>query len=176
MAVAVRMAVEVKLLPWCIEDTDQGIAACLNRWAASRRGRPDLSGEMLSAVEQIRGILAANLHGRFVHQHVDEKTGRLAYATPAEPAKRDIFGYVKDGRILVEPTAWRRVLCAGSDPEKIARHLREEGILHADTAGNKLQRQEKVLRGESVVKGRFYALDMRILDDGAGTGPKDPSS
>jgi hypothetical protein len=102
--------------------------------------------------------------------------GRLVYATPAEATKRETLGYVKEGRILVEPTAWRQVLCAGFDPEKTARHLRDEGLLLPDTAGNKLQRQEKVLRGEAVAKGRFYVLDMSILEDAAGTGPKEASS
>jgi hypothetical protein len=96
-------------------------------------------------------------------------------ATPAEATKRDTLGYAKDGRILVEPTAWRQVLCAGFDPEKTARHLRDEGLLLPDAAANKLQRQEKVLRGEAVSKARFYVLDIRILDDAAGTGPKESS-
>jgi hypothetical protein len=42
--------------------------------------------------------------------------------------------------------------------------------------GGKLQRQEKVLRGGDVATARFYVLDSKILDDGAGTGPKDGSS
>jgi hypothetical protein len=75
---------------------------------------------------------------------------------------------VKDKRILVEPSAWRTVLCAGFDPEKTARHLRNEGLLHTDPG--KLQRQEKILRGGSVEKGRFYCLDMRILEDAAAPG------
>ena len=70
--------------------------------------------------------------------------GNLEYANPADATKRDTLGYVKDGRILVEPTAWRGVLCAGYDPVKTARHLRTEGLLMADEAGGKLQRQEKV--------------------------------
>ena len=80
---------------------------------------------------------------------------------------------MKDKRILVEPSAWRTVLCTGFDPEKTARHLREEGLLHTDPG--KLQRQEKILRGGSVETGRFYCLDMRILEDGAGTGPNEAS-
>ena len=81
---------------------------------------------------------------------------------------------MKDGRILVDPTAWRSVLCAGYDPEKTARHLKNEGLLIADEG--KLQHQEKVKRGGDVVKTRFYVLDPKILDDAAGTGPKEASS
>ena len=80
---------------------------------------------------------------------------------------------MKDGRILVEPTAWRGVLCAGYDPDKTARHLRTEGLLLADEG--KLQRKEKVKRGGEVVSARFYVLDAKILDDGAATGPKESS-
>ena len=142
------------------------------RWLTSRKGRLDLTGEMLSAIEQIRTILAADLHGRFIHQRVID--GNLDYATPADVTKRDILGYVKDGRILVEPTAWRSVLCDGYDPEKTARHLKNEGYLIFDDG--KLQYQAKVKRGGDVVKARFYALDLKILDDAAGTGPKEASS
>jgi hypothetical protein len=166
------MAIEANLLPWSIHDTDLGIAACMMRWLRSRKGRLDLTGEMLSAIEQIRTILAADLHGRFIHQRLID--GKLDYANPADANKRDTLGYVKDGRILVEPTAWKSVLCEGYDPEKTARHLKNEGLLIADEG--KLTHQEKVKRGGDVVKGRFYVLDPTILDDTAGTGPKQASS
>jgi len=172
IAAALRMAIEANLLPWSINETDLGVAACMMRWLRSRKGRLDLTGEMLSAIEQIRTILAADLHGRFIHQRLID--GKLDYANPADASKRDTLGYVKDGRILVEPTAWRSVLCAGYDPEKTARHLKNEGLLIADEG--KLTHQEKVKRGGDVVKGRFYVLDPKILDDAAGTGPKEASS
>lgn len=169
VAAALRMAIEAKLLPWSVDETDCGIAACMTRWLASRNGRLDLTGEMLGAIEQIRTILAADLHGRFIHLSVT--SGKLDYVSPAEATKRDTLGYVKDKRILVDPTAWRNVLCAGYDPEKTARHLKNEGLLIADDG--KLRHQEKVKRGGDVVKGRFFALDPKILDDAAGTGPKE---
>jgi hypothetical protein len=99
--------------------------------------------------------------------------GSLITRTPADATKRDTLGYVKDGRILVEPTAWRGELCAGYDAEKTAKHLKAEGLLMADEAGGKLQRQEKVLRGGDVVAARFYVLDTKILDDAAGAGSKE---
>jgi putative DNA primase/helicase len=172
VAAALRMAIEAKLLPWSVDETDCGIAACMTRWLASRNGRLDLTGEMLGAIEQIRTILAADLHGRFIHLSVT--SGKLDYVSPAEATKRDTLGYVKDKRILVDPTAWRNVLCAGYDPEKTARHLKNEGLLIADDG--KLRHQEKVKRGGDVVKGRFFALDPKILDDAAGTGLKGASS
>jgi putative DNA primase/helicase len=170
IAAALRMAIDAGLLPWSINDTDLGVAACMMRWLTSRKGRLDLPGEMLGATEQIRTILAANFHGRFIHQRVID--GNLDYATPADATKPDTLGYVKDGRILVEPTAWRSVLCEGYDPEKTARHLKDEGYLIADDG--KLQHQAKVKRGGDVVKARFYALDRIILDDAVGAGPKEP--
>jgi putative DNA primase/helicase len=171
IAAALRMVIEANLLPWSIEDTDLGIATCMMRWLKSRKGRLDVTGEMLGAIEQIRTILAADLHGRFIHQRLID--GNLDYANPADATKRDTLGYVKNGRILVDPTAWRSVLCAGYDPEKTARHLKNEGLLIADDG--KLQHQEKVKRGGDVVKARFYVLDPKILDDAAGTGPKEAS-
>ena len=172
VAAALRMAIEAKLLPWSSDETDCGIAACLARCLTSGNGRLDLTGEVLGALEQIRAILAADLHGRFIHLRIDDD-GKLDYANPADATKRDTLGYVKDGRILVEPTAWRGELCAGYDPEKTARHLKTEGLLIADDG--KLQRQEKVKRGGDVVKARFYVLDQKILDDAAATGPNESS-
>jgi putative DNA primase/helicase len=168
VAAALRMAIEADLLPWSMDDSDLGIASCLVRWAASRKGRLNLAGEMVSVVEQIRGLLTANLQGRFIHIEING-AGELEYANPSDETKRETLGFVKHGRILVEPTAWRTILCAGFDPEKTARHLRDEGLLASDTA--KLQRQHKILRGGSVEKGRFYDLDMKILEDAAGSGP-----
>jgi hypothetical protein len=173
IAAALRMGIDANLLPWSRDDTDLGVAACMMRWLESRKGRLDITSEMLSAIEQIRTILNANLHGRFIHQRLSGDR-KLDYATPADATKRDTLGYVKDGRILVEPTAWRSVLCAGYDPEKTARHLKNEGYLIADEG--KLQHQEKVKRGGVVENARFYALDLKILDDTTGTRPKDPSS
>ena len=172
VAAALRMAIEAGLLPWSIDETDLGIAACMTRWLKSRNGPLDVTGEMLGAIEQIRIILARDLHGRFIHQRVID--GQLDYNSPADATKRDTLGYVKDGRILVDPTAWRSVLCAGYDPEKTARHLKNEGLLIA--GDGKLQHQEKVKRGGDVVKTRFYVLDPKILDDAAGTGPQEASS
>jgi uncharacterized protein (DUF927 family) len=173
IAAALRMAIEAGLLPWSVADTDLGVAACMMRWLESRKGRLDVTGEMLSAIEQIRTILSANLHGRFIHQRLDDE-GNLEYATPADATKRDTLGYLKDGIILIEPTAWRSVLCEGFDPVKTARHLKNEGFLITDEG--KLQRQAKVIRGDMVVKARFYALNLKILDDAAGTGAQEPSS
>ena len=73
VAAALRMGIEAELLPWSIEFIDLGIAACMTRWIASRNGRLDLAGEMLGAIEQIRAILAADLHGRFIHQRADRR-------------------------------------------------------------------------------------------------------
>jgi hypothetical protein len=173
VAAALRMGIEAGLLPWTYEDTDVGVAACIARWATNRAGRLDLAGEMVSAVEQIREILAADLHGRFIHLQRNEDDGQLEYVSLSDENKRDTLGFVKDGWILVEPTAWRSVLCAGFDPEKTARHLRHEGLLVADEG--KLQKQERVLRGGGPAKGRFYTLDMRILEEAAGTGPREVS-
>jgi len=172
IAAALRMAIEANLLPWSVDETDCGIAACMARWLTSRNGRLDVTGEMLGATEQIRTILAASFHGRFIHQRLID--GKLDYADPADANKRDTLGYVKAGRILVDPTGWRSVLCAGYDPEKTARHLKNEGLLIADEG--KLTHQEKVKRGGDVVKARFYVLDPKILDDAAGTGPKETSA
>ncbi len=170
VAAALRMAIEAGLLPWAVEDTDLGVAACMVRWAGTRKGRLDLAGEMVSAVEQIRAILVANIHGRFIHLQLNDETRVLEYCGFDE-LKRDTLGFVKDGRILIEPSAWQNLFCAGFDPKKTAEHLKAEGLLHHDPGS--LQHQSKVLRGGLSQNGRFYAVDMRILEDAVGTGPKE---
>ena len=132
VAAALRMAIEAKLLPWSIEETDCGVAACMVRWLTSRNGRLDLTGEVLGAVEQIRDYSRRRTSTADSSIYASSIDGKLDYANPADATKRDTLGYVKDGRILVEPTAWRSVLCAGYDPEKTARHLKAEGLLIAD--------------------------------------------
>jgi putative DNA primase/helicase len=170
VAAALRMAIGAGLLPWTVEETDLGVAACMVRWASARKGRLGLAGEMVAVVEQIRAILVANIHGRFIHLQLSEETGELEYCGSDE-SKRDTLGFVKGGLILIEPSAWRDVFCAGYDAKKTAEHLKAEGLLHHDPES--LQQQSKVLRGGSVQKGRFYALDMRVLEDAVGTGPKE---
>ena len=91
VAAALRMAIEAKLLPWSIDDTDCGVAACMTRCLTSRKGRLDLTGEVVGAIEQIRTILAADLHGRFIHLRIDDD-GKLEYANPADATKRDTLG------------------------------------------------------------------------------------
>jgi putative DNA primase/helicase len=169
VAAALRMGVEAKLLPWDTDLTDCGIAVCMTRWLTNRNGRLDLTGEVLGAVERIRTILAATIHGRFIHLRINSE-GKLDYASPADATKRDTLGYVKEGRILVEPTAWRNELCAGYDPIKTAQHLKTENLLFEDEAGGKLQRKEKVLRGDAVATSRFYVVSVDILNDAGGTG------
>jgi hypothetical protein len=96
IAAALRMAIEAKLVPWSVDDTDCGVAACMTRWAKCRNGRLDLASEMLGAVEQIQRILAGDLHGRFIHQRIN-CDGKLEYANPADATKRDTLGYLKAG-------------------------------------------------------------------------------
>jgi putative DNA primase/helicase len=175
VAAALRMGVEAKLLPWAIDDIDCGVAACMARCLTNRNGRLDLAGEILGAVEQIRTILAANLHGRFIHLRINSSDGKLEHASPSDVTKRDTLGYVKDGRILVEPTAWRSVLCAGYDPTKTAQHLSTEKLLFPDEAG-RMSRKEKILQGQTPESRRFYVLDQKILEDLAATLAQDATS
>ena len=156
VAAALRMAIEAGLLPWTYEDTDLGVAACMVRWAGGRKGRLDLAGELVNVVEQIRGILAANLHGRFIHQQLNEE-GALEYANASDETKRDTLGFVKDKRILVEPSAWRTVLCTGFDPEKTARHLRGEGLLHTIRASCS-GRKKSCAAGQSKRAGSIVSI------------------
>jgi uncharacterized protein (DUF927 family) len=68
LAAALRMAIEAKLLPWTVEETDIGITRCMQRWV-TQRGNLDTAGEIVRAVEQVEREIMRSLADRFVHIH-----------------------------------------------------------------------------------------------------------
>jgi uncharacterized protein (DUF927 family) len=151
-AAALRMVIAAGLLPWTVEDADNGIVACMDRWV-KQRGNVDTAGEVVRAAREVERELVAGLNDRFINIH---KAGKgwtpVAEADELKQRAPQLYdGYIKPNRILVRPEAWRRY-CNGFDPAAIAQHFKQRGALIAD--GNSLSKSEQVI-GKS---GRFYVL------------------
>ena len=151
-AAALRMAIAASLLPWAVNESDMGIVACMQRWAA-QRGNLDTAGEVLRAVREVERKLTASLRDWFIHIHKPGKARRPV--TEADEVKQktpELFdGYVKPDCILVRPQAWRR-FCDGFDTAEIARVFEQRGALIANKTEQVVGRSE-----------RFYVLSRATL-------------
>ena len=128
---------------------------------------------MVSAVEQIREILAADLHGRFIHLQRNEDDGQLEYVSLSDENKRDTLGFVKDG---LDPCGAHSLAAASYVPDLILR--RRPGISGTRVFSSPMRASCRNRNGSDdggPAKGRFYILDMRILEEAAGTGPREVS-
>jgi hypothetical protein len=160
VAAALKMASAAQIIPWSVPSIDAAIIACMERWL-KQRGNIDAAGELLREIKQRQQMIAATINDRFIH--LSRKGRRLVPASAAEQHKigaevdgeqHKFGGYVKDGRILVRPDAWRR-LWAGLDADAVKDHLLRAGLLIADANGN-APSLEKFESGAN--PGRFYVL------------------
>jgi len=158
-AAALRMAIEVSLLPWTIEEADAGIVACMRRWV-QQRGNLDEAGELVRAADEVVARIKAALPDRFIAIHKPNRAWEpVTEVDEVRQKTPELFnGYVKDDRILVRSEAWRR-LCNGFDRGEIARQMHQQGVLIADDSGGKLSRLEKVMGKVE----RYYVLKREFL-------------
>jgi putative DNA primase/helicase len=156
-AAALRMAIEVGLLPWSVAQADAGIVAAMARWV-TQRGNIDTAGEIVRAAREVEVDLVAGMSDRFIHIHrADKKWTPITPADELKHKKPELFdGYAKPDRILIRPEAWRRY-CNGFDPAEIAEHFKQRGVLIAGDNG--------VSKAEQVIGtiGRFYVLSRAAL-------------
>jgi hypothetical protein len=154
------MAIAAGLLPWTVEETDAGIAACMQRWVA-QRGNLDTAGEIVRAAGQFERKLAAGLRDRFIHISKSKTGNKLIPVAEADEAKaktpEQFDGFIKSDHVLIRPEAWRRY-CDGGEPGEIARHFLDRGVLVPGDNGS-LSKSQQVIGGS----GRFYVLRMAAL-------------
>jgi hypothetical protein len=102
VAVALAIAIDAKILPWSIDDTEAAVIACMQRWV-NQRGNINAAGELLQEVERRRRTISTTINDRYIHLRVEGR--RLVPAVPADQSKMnaaDKFdGCVKEGSILV---------------------------------------------------------------------------
>jgi uncharacterized protein (DUF927 family) len=136
VAAALHMAIEAGILPWLGANTDAAVIVCMERWL-KQRGNTDTAGELLREIKRRRQMLAATIGDRFIR--LDVKGRRLVPASAADETKmgraEQFDGYVKQGRILIRPEAWRRQW-AGLDADAVREHLRRAELLIAGPDGD----------------------------------------
>jgi hypothetical protein len=106
------------------------------RWL-KQRGNIDTAGELLREIMRRRRIIAATIDNRFIHLSLAGR--RLVPASVADQrkmaAEQQFDGYIKSGRILVQPDAWHR-LWAGLDADAGKEQLRRAELLIAGPNGD----------------------------------------
>ena len=161
IAATLRMATEAGILPWTVADIDTAVVACMERWL-NQRGNVDTAGELLREIRQRRRLIAATIKDHFIHLSLEGR--RLVPASAADERKMAVAeqfdGFVKDGRILVRPEAWRR-LWAGVDAEAVKEHLRRAALLIPGHAGD-IPSLEKFQ--SKAPPARFYVLAPAFLE------------
>lgn len=159
IAAALTMASAADILPWTVADIDAGILACMQRWL-QQRGNVDTGGELLRGIKRCRQLLAATIDDRFIRLTLKKR--RLVAASAADRRKMAVAqqdGYVKDGRILVLPDAWRR-LWAGLDIDTVKQHLLDAKLL--------IPGRDGVVPSAEKINGkptRVYVLAGAFVDD-----------
>lgn len=159
VAGALKMAGAAGIVPWSVSDIDIAIIACMERWL-EQRGNVDTAGELLREIKRRRQMLAAAIADHFTYLTVKGRRIVPASATDQRKiaaeagGKLQFDGYVKDGRILVWPDAWRR-MWAGLDVDAVKDHLLRAKLLIANT-NDETPSLEKFRSGAK--PARFYVL------------------
>jgi hypothetical protein len=154
-AASLRMAISAEILPWTVEEADQGMLACMDRWL-EEPGITDAAGELMRGADRIWATINNTMADCFIG--IKNDNGHLVAATAADQLKLnapdEFDGYVKGDRVLVRPEAWHR-LCDGVDANEMAEQFRSKNWLIADEKGGKLAKKERVPGGKT---DRFYVL------------------
>jgi uncharacterized protein (DUF927 family) len=161
VAAALTMAVEAGILPWSNPEIDAAVVACMTRWL-NQRGNIDAAGELLREIQRRLQTIAATIGDRFIRLNLEGR--RLVPASVADQHKmaaaEGFDGYIKDGRILVTPDAWRR-LWAGLDADAVKKQLLSAKLLIPGRDGA-VPSLEKFKSGEQAA--RFYVLTPAFVD------------
>jgi uncharacterized protein (DUF927 family) len=159
-----ELATTFGIVPWTTNDRLMGEArsAALDlfqTWRTARGGNG--SHEERRQIEQIRHLLARYGDARF--ERTDSPTGQAIH---------DRWGWRKgsgtDCEWYILPPMWRAELCKGLDANKVARMLKERGILRPDKDGKHLARKETLHKLDDKPPGksdRFYTITSKIFED-----------
>jgi len=157
IAAAGEFATAFGLTGWREGEAREAAAWALRQWIDGRGGTEP--AEVRQAVEHARLIIETHGDARF--QPIDDPDAkpvinRLGWRKGAG-AEREWW---------VLPESWKAELCAGLDPQSVARVLAERGMLRRQ-GGNVLQCTVNVGGGQRV---RAYVLTAAILDGGGDAG------
>ena len=139
VAITLRLAAGVGIVPWSFEEIDNAIIACMERWI-SQSGNTDEVAELHREVRRRRQTI--DVKKGFVHL-VREKR-KLVPASPAD--KRLLKSKKFDGvalertsgevQFLVLPETWQRWWDGLPDVDAVKEHLKSEKLLIPDRKGD----------------------------------------
>ncbi|MDW8399104.1 MAG: hypothetical protein RMK90_11110 [Acetobacteraceae bacterium] len=136
LAAAGELATRAGILPWPEDEALRGVGRCFKAWLAAREGGAG-PAEDAAALAAVRRFLEAHGEARLT------EIVRGAGGEDAEPARPTVnrAGWRKrdaEGRWVfwILPETWRAEVCAGLDPQHVARVLARAGHLQSGEGKN----------------------------------------
>jgi uncharacterized protein (DUF927 family) len=153
VAAAGELATAFGLTGWRAREAREAAGWALRQWIDGRGGTE--ADEVRQSIEQVR--LAIESHGESRFQSIDDPDAK---AVNCRLGWRKGAGADREWWVL--PESWKAEICAGLDPQFVARALAERGMLRRQ-GGNILQCTVNVGGDQRV---RAYVLTAAILDGG----------
>ncbi|MGO4869846.1 MAG: DUF927 domain-containing protein [Roseiarcus sp.] len=147
--VAGELATAFGLTGWCAGEARGAAAWALKQWIEERGGTEP--AEVRLAVEAVRHFIETHGEARF--DNLDDLDAR---PVPNRAGWRKGAG--EDRRWLIPSEAWKHDVCAGHNPQFVARVLAERGALAKGSDGN--MRVERI----AGTTKRVYVVTPRIFD------------
>jgi uncharacterized protein (DUF927 family) len=162
VAVAGELAVHYGILPWQPGTAVKAAADCFILWMGDRGGTE--AAEDIKAVQVVRACVSAHGASRFEPADAPEPDDRGN--VPPEPKIINRLGFVRmhnDGtrEFMFLPEMWRREVCRGLDPRRVARVLKDKGLLLSNNPPHLTDKVRVTGFGNPV---RLYRVSETILD------------
>jgi uncharacterized protein (DUF927 family) len=129
IAVAGELAVVYGVLPWQPGTAIAAAAVCFRRWIMDRGGK-----EASEDIRAVRAVCACvSLHGASRFEPADAPPPNKWGDAPTEPRIINRLGFVRTHQgkreFMFLPEPWRDEVCRGLNPIRVARVLKEKGLL-----------------------------------------------
>jgi uncharacterized protein (DUF927 family) len=128
IAAAGELATAYGITGWPEDEALRAVGTCFKRWLSARGGAG--AAEDMQAVEQVRAFIAAHGSSRF--ETLRAVAGSNEEAPDDRPIsnragwKRQKYG---EWEYLIPTDIWKREVCAGLDPSRVAAVLAKRGFL-----------------------------------------------
>jgi uncharacterized protein (DUF927 family) len=151
------------VVPWPTGEAWRAAAACFQSWLTGRGGAG--AAEDRQAHSVVAAFIALHGSARF------ERLGKGEYEEPpAEQRITNRAGYVRTAgegqEFLILAPVWNDEVCRGLDPSRVARTLRDAGLLVPESSYRLAQRVHIQGRGRQ----RVYVIRGEILGEEPGAG------
>lgn len=161
VAAAGELATHYGILPWSVGEALRAAATCFRAWIEERGGTE--SHETRTHVERVRHFLEQNAKSRFEHL----KGGSDGDDDEKAPLIRDRAGFRvsehgNDDVYCISPEVWRKDVCVGLDPKRVAETLNKKGMLNRSKG--RLQKQKRIPGVKEPLW--FYQVNSSIFEQG----------